>query len=77
MRQLKIIKQVTNRETVSLDKYLHEIGKVELLTTEEEVNLARLIKEGDKAAFDHLIKANLRFVVSVAKIGRASCRERV
>ncbi|MFA5647450.1 MAG: RNA polymerase sigma factor RpoD/SigA [Bacteroidales bacterium] len=67
MRQLKIIKQVTNRETVSLDKYLHEIGKVELLTTEEEVNLARLIKEGDKAAFDHLIKANLRFVVSVAK----------
>lgn len=67
MRQLKIIKQVTNRETVSLDKYLHEIGKVELLTSEEEVNLARLIKEGDKAAFDHLIKANLRFVVSVAK----------
>ncbi|MDX9848686.1 MAG: RNA polymerase sigma factor RpoD/SigA [Tenuifilaceae bacterium] len=67
MRQLKIIKQVTNRETVSLDKYLHEIGKVELLTTEEEVNLARRLKEGDKAALDLLVKANLRFVVSVAK----------
>jgi RNA polymerase primary sigma factor len=67
MRQLKIIKQVTNRETVSLDKYLHEIGKVELLTTEEEVNLARKLKEGDKAALDLLVKANLRFVVSVAK----------
>lgn len=67
MRQLKIIKQVTNRETVSLDKYLHEIGKVDLLTTEEEVNLARRLKEGDKEAFDHLVKANLRFVVSVAK----------
>ena len=67
MRQLKIIKQVTNRETVSLDKYLHEIGKVELLTTEEEVNLARRLKEGDKAALDQLVKANLRFVVSVAK----------
>ena len=67
MRQLKIIKQVTNRETVSLDKYLHEIGKVDLLTTEDEVNLARRIKEGDKEAFDHLVKANLRFVVSVSK----------
>lgn len=67
MRQLKIIKQVTNRETVSLDKYLHEIGKVELLTTEEEVSLARKIKEGDKAALDQLVKANLRFVVSVSK----------
>jgi len=67
MRQLKIIKQVTNRETVSLDKYLHEIGKVELLTTEEEVNLARKLKEGDKAALDQLVKANLRFVVSVSK----------
>ncbi len=67
MRQLKIIKQVTNRETVSLDKYLHEIGKVELLTTEEEVSLARKIKEGDKASLDQLVKANLRFVVSVSK----------
>lgn len=67
MRQLKIIKQVTNRETVSLDKYLHEIGKVELLSTEEEVNLARRLKEGDKAALDQLVKANLRFVVSVSK----------
>jgi RNA polymerase primary sigma factor len=67
MRQLKIIKQVTNRETVSLDKYLHEIGKVDLLTTEEEVNLARRLKEGDKAALDQLVKANLRFVVSVSK----------
>jgi RNA polymerase primary sigma factor len=67
MRQLKIIKQVTNRETVSLDKYLHEIGKVDLLTTEEEVNLARRLKEGDKQALDQLVKANLRFVVSVSK----------
>ncbi|MFP4557379.1 MAG: RNA polymerase sigma factor RpoD/SigA [Bacteroidales bacterium] len=67
MRQLKIIKQVTNRETVSLDKYLHEIGKVELLTTEEEVNLAKRLKEGDKAALDKLVQANLRFVVSVSK----------
>lgn len=67
MRQLKIIKQVTNRETVSLDKYLHEIGKVDLLTTEEEVNLARRSKEGDKEALDQLVKANLRFVVSVSK----------
>ena len=67
MRQLKIIKQVTNRETVSLDKYLHEIGKVDLLTTEEEVNLARRLKEGDKAALDKLVQANLRFVVSVSK----------
>ena len=67
MRQLKIIKQVTNRETVSLDKYLHEIGKVDLLTAEEEVNLARRIREGDKEALNHLVKANLRFVVSVSK----------
>ncbi|SDB81457.1 RNA polymerase primary sigma factor [Williamwhitmania taraxaci] len=67
MRQLKIIKQVTNRETPSLDKYLHEIGKVDLLTTEEEVNLARRIKQGDAIALNRLIKANLRFVVSVSK----------
>jgi RNA polymerase primary sigma factor len=67
MRQLKIIKQVTNRETLSLDKYLHEIGKVELLTAEEEVELARRIKRGDRAALEKLIKANLRFVVSVSK----------
>jgi len=67
MRQLKIVKQVTNRETVSLDKYLHEIGKVDLLTTEEEVNLARRLKEGDEEALTKLVKANLRFVVSVAK----------
>jgi len=67
MRQLKIIKQVTNREAVSLDKYLHEIGKVDLLTAEEEVTLARKIKEGDQEALAKLVKANLRFVVSVAK----------
>ncbi len=67
MRQLKIIKQVTNRETPSLDKYLHEIGKVELITAEEEVDLARRIKKGDHQAMEKLIKANLRFVVSVSK----------
>lgn len=67
MRQLKIIKQVTNRETPSLDKYLHEIAKVELISAEEEVNLARRIKKGDEIALDVLIKANLRFVVSVSK----------
>ncbi len=67
MRQLKIIKQVTNRETPSLDKYLHEIAKVDLITAEEEVELARKIKNGDDKALDILIKANLRFVVSVSK----------
>ncbi|BDX38393.1 RNA polymerase sigma factor RpoD [Tenuifilaceae bacterium CYCD] len=67
MRQLKIIKQVTNREAVSLDKYLHEIGKVDLLTADEEVSLARKLKEGDEDAMAKLVKANLRFVVSVAK----------
>ena len=67
MRQLKITKQVTNRETASLDKYLLEIGRVDLITAEEEVALARRIKEGDKGALEKLIKANLRFVVSVAK----------
>jgi RNA polymerase primary sigma factor len=67
MRQLKITKQVTNRETASLDKYLQEIGKVELITAEEEVELARRIKAGDKDALEKLTKANLRFVVSVSK----------
>lgn len=67
MRQLKITKQVTNREAPSLDKYLHEIGKVQLITAEEEVQLAKKIKQGDQAALERLIKANLRFVVSVAK----------
>lgn len=67
MRQLKITKQVTNRETASLDKYLQEIGKVELITAEEEVMLAQRIKSGDRAALEKLTKANLRFVVSVSK----------
>ncbi|HYX08709.1 MAG TPA: sigma-70 family RNA polymerase sigma factor [Bacteroidales bacterium] len=67
MRQLKIIKQVTNRETPSLDKYLHEIGKVELISAEEEVELARRIKSGDAESLNKLISANLRFVVSVSK----------
>ncbi len=67
MRQLKITKQVTNRETASLDKYLQEIGKVDLITAEEEVELARRIKQGDKIALEKLTKANLRFVVSVSK----------
>lgn len=67
MRQLKITKQVTNRETASLDKYLQEIGKVDLITADEEVELAQRIKAGDERALDKLTKANLRFVVSVAK----------
>jgi RNA polymerase primary sigma factor len=67
MRQLKITKQVTNRETASLDKYLQEIGRVDLITAEEEVELARKIKAGDSKALDRLTKANLRFVVSVSK----------
>src|SRR5690242_17466916 len=67
MRQLKITKQVTNRETASLEKYLAEIGRVELITAEEEVKLARRIKQGDAQALETLTKANLRFVVSVAK----------
>ncbi|OYT15404.1 MAG: RNA polymerase subunit sigma [Bacteroidetes bacterium 4572_77] len=67
MRQLKITKQVTNRETASLDKYLQEIGKVELITADEEVELAKRIKQGDKIALEKLTKANLRFVVSVSK----------
>ncbi|MBM3453299.1 MAG: sigma-70 family RNA polymerase sigma factor [Bacteroidetes bacterium] len=67
MRQLKIAKQVTNRETASLDKYLQEIGRVDLITPDEEVDLARRIRLGDKAALERLTKANLRFVVSVSK----------
>ncbi|MBK6527558.1 MAG: RNA polymerase sigma factor RpoD/SigA [Crocinitomicaceae bacterium] len=67
MRQLKITKQVTNRETASLDKYLQEIGRVELISAEEEVELAKRIKQGDTKALDKLTKANLRFVVSVSK----------
>jgi RNA polymerase primary sigma factor len=67
MRQLKISKQVTNRDTLSLDKYLHEISKVDLLSPDHEVELAKLIKKGDRGALETLIKGNLRFVVSVAK----------
>lgn len=67
MRQLKITKQITNRETQSLDKYLQEIGRVDLISMEEEVELARRIREGDNVALEKLTKANLRFVVSVAK----------
>ena len=67
MRQLKISKQITNRESQSLDKYLQEIGKVDLLTPDEEVVLAKRIKDGDQMALERLTKANLRFVVSVAK----------
>ena len=67
MRQLKITKSITNRESQSLEKYLQEIGKVELITPEEEVKLAIRIKQGDQTALEKLTKANLRFVVSVAK----------
>jgi RNA polymerase primary sigma factor len=67
MRQLKITKSITNRESQSLEKYLQEIGREELITAEIEVELARKIREGDQAALDRLTKANLRFVVSVAK----------
>jgi len=67
MRQLKIVKSITNRNTASLDKYLQEIGREELITAEEEVQLARRIKAGDEQALEKLTKANLRFVVSVAK----------
>ncbi len=67
MRQLKIIKQITNRESQSLDKYLQEIGKVDLITPDEEVDLAKRIRGGDHLALEKLTKANLRFVVSVAK----------
>lgn len=67
MRQLKISKSITNRESESLEKYLQEIGRVELISPEDEVKLARLIRQGDQKALDKLTKANLRFVVSVAK----------
>src|SRR5690349_16998278 len=67
MRQLKITKQITNRETQSLDKYLQEIGKVDLINAEMEVELAIRIRQGDQMALEKLTKANLRFVVSVAK----------
>jgi RNA polymerase primary sigma factor len=67
MRQLKITKSITNRESASLDKYLQEIGKEELITVEEEVELAQRIKQGDQRALEKLTRANLRFVVSVAK----------
>ena len=66
MRQLKITKSITNRESASLDKYLQEIGKEELITVEEEVELAQRIRKGDQEALERLTKANLRFVVSVA-----------
>lgn len=67
MRQLKITKSITNRESAALDKYLQEIGREDLLSTEEEIELAQRIKKGDRKALDKLTKANLRFVVSVAK----------
>mgnify|MGYP001260851236 CR=1 FL=1 len=67
MRQLKITKSITNRETASLDKYLQDIGKIELITAEQEVILAQQIRQGDTIALEKLVKANLRFVVSVAK----------
>ena len=67
MRQLKISKQITNRDTVSFEKYLQDIGKEELITAEEEVALAKRIKKGDQKALERLVKANLRFVVSVSK----------
>jgi RNA polymerase primary sigma factor len=67
MRQLKITKSITNRETASLDKYLQEIGREELITADEEVKLAQLIRSGNQEALEKLTKANLRFVVSVAK----------
>ena len=67
MRQLKITKSITNRESASLDKYLQEIGRKELISVDEEVELAQRIRMGDQEARDKLVSANLRFVVSVAK----------
>jgi len=67
MRQLKITKSITNRDSASLDKYLQEIGREGLITAEDEVELAQKIKQGDQVALEKLVKANLRFVVSVSK----------
>jgi len=67
MRQLKIVKQITNRESLSLNKYLHEISKIALIDPKREVELTRSIRQGDNKAFEELVKANLKFVVSVAK----------
>ena len=67
MRQLKITKSITNRESESLEKYLQEIGREDLITVEEEIELAQRIRNGDKAALEKLTRANLRFVVSVSK----------
>jgi RNA polymerase primary sigma factor len=67
MRQLKITKSITNRDSASLDKYLQEIGREDLITAEDEVELAQKIKQGDQVALEKLVKANLRFVVSVSK----------
>ena len=74
MRQLKITKSITNRSSEALDKYLLEIGKEELVSVEEEVELAQRIRQGDQRALEKLTKANLRFVVSVAKHGGDSAR---
>lgn len=71
MRQLKISKSITNRESQSVEKYLQEIGRVELITAEEEVELAKRIKKGDQMALEKLVNANLRFVVSVATISES------
>ena len=67
MRQLRIIKQITNREAPSLDRYLLDIGKIRLLSSEEEIYLSQQIKAGNPVAFDTLVRSNLRFVISVAK----------
>ncbi len=67
MRQLKITKQITNRDAKSLEKYFQEISKIDLITADEEVELARRIRDGDQKALDKLVSANLRFVVSAAK----------
>ncbi len=67
MRQLKITKSITNRETASLDKYLQDIGKEDMITADQEVELAQKIKAGDQKALERMVNANLRFVVSVAK----------